>query len=172
MLPFLCRFRQWLLIALLFAPNTAHANAFWPPVLYFYAPTIWWVVPIGLALELSILSILTRRSISRSAVLVVIANLASSAMGFLVFYPVVFWDSGIDWLVNNLPKLPAAIAILYLGLFLLVLLLNTLVEWAIIARLTRNENLPRLFPAVLLANLASAIPIIFGMNTLLKRAFQ
>jgi len=96
-------FRGHLFLAFAFivASTPAFANFFWPPALYYYGFTVWWAVPVGLAVEYIILLPFLRLSGLHLLKIVVLANLASAFIGFIATWPAVYWEKGVGALVKG-----------------------------------------------------------------------
>jgi hypothetical protein len=62
---------------------------------------VWWAVPCGLAAEYLVLFPFLHKSARELMKLVAITNVASAVIGFLVTWPLVFWDKGIEVLVHG-----------------------------------------------------------------------
>jgi hypothetical protein len=72
-------------------PGTASANFVWPPMVYLYSYTLWWVVLPGLIIEALVYSVAFRKSWRMTAGFTIVVNAASAACGsLLVIFSMVF----------------------------------------------------------------------------------
>ena len=146
--------------ALFLAPTAAFANFFWPPALYYYGATVWWAVPAGLVAEWILLFPFVRRPPMELVKIVLIANAASALVGFLVTWPLVFWERGIEALVKG-----GFLSVLLIAA--LIFVLNVAIEYAVSVKWL---GVPRKGVALIgyvLANAASfAILVAAGLSAL------
>jgi hypothetical protein len=145
----------------LLMPTAAVANFVWPPALYYYSFTRWWVVVGGLALEALVYAIWLRPSF-RKAVTTSLAANASAAIGFLALWPILFYEPGIALAL----RLPGAVPIV--GIAVLIIVLNVAVEYWVA---TRWCNVPRTRAAlgnVVIANVLSFVLVLLLLPTWFK----
>lgn len=143
-------------------PGVAAANFVWPPALYYYSFTQWWVVVAGLGVEAAVYVFGLKASVRRAVGVSLVTNAASAALGFLVTWPVVFYERGIELVFRTLGGVSVfAIAVL-------VVALNIVLEYWVAVRWC---SLPRSRPVVgnvVLANLLSFVLIVVSIPTWFK----
>ena len=160
---------HWALTAALWsAPAIASANFFWPPALYFYSLGVWWVVPVGLLTEAALLSWTVQRPLQDLFLPTALANAASAFVGFVVTYPLVFWEPGVEWAVLAVSE-SRVFWLPVVGTLSIVLAINVGVEHRILRQALALSGAPRLLFAVLAANVASFVVLGFGAGSLLAR---
>lgn len=140
------------LLGLLF-PAAAKANFLWPPALYFAGATIWWAIPAGLAAEILILTPFLFREFDRIVPIMVVANLVSAVLGFVLTWPLVYWDVGIELMVNL-----RAFGILLT--FMITIAINILIEYWVLSRWYAIARGKVLAVGLMLANIASFLILV------------
>lgn len=83
------------LFCLLVAPTSAYADFVWPPGLYMYTYSFWWVVVGGLFVEGVVYFFAWRRGLWRTLILTIGINLASAGAGAIFsLFSLLFLDIG------------------------------------------------------------------------------
>lgn len=155
------RSQHFLAGALLLFPTAAFANFFWPPALYYYGATVWWAVPAGLVAEYVILYSFLRLSSYRLLKVVILANVASALVGFLVTWPMVFWEQGIEALVHG-----KTLSILFIAA--LIFLANVSVEYIVSIKWLEVSRQRAAVIGFVAANAASFVILVVAGFTLLR----
>lgn len=155
------KIQHFLAGALLLFPTAALANFFWPPALYYYGVTVWWAVPAGLAAEYVILYPFLRLSPHRLLKVVILVNVASALVGFLVTWPMVFWEQGIEVLVHG-----KTLSILLI--VALIFLVNVSVEYIVSSRWLGVSRQRVAVIGFVVANAASFVVLVAAGFTLLR----
>jgi hypothetical protein len=140
-------------------PTAAVANFVWPPALYYYSFTRWWVVVGGLALEALVYAIWLRPSFRKAVTTSLAANAASAAIGFVALWPLLFYEPGISLAL----RLPGAVAVIAIAI--LIIIVNVAVEYWVA---TRWCTLPRTRAAlgnVAVANVLSFLLVLSLLPT-------
>jgi len=146
----------------LLAPTRAAANFVWPPALYYYSFTRWWVVIAGLAVEAAVYAIWLRLSVRKALTVSIATNAASAALGFVALWPVLFYEPGITLAL----QLPGPVSIVLIAL--LIILLNVAVEYWVATRwCTVSRNLTAM-GNVVLANILSFVLVLLLLPTWFK----
>jgi hypothetical protein len=96
---------RWCILggALLLYPLFAYANVIWPPAVYYYTLAVWWVVAGGLIAEFMLHLLVLRMPAPSLAKVVVVSNLASTLIGLILTWPLVFWEIGVSRLATMAP---------------------------------------------------------------------
>lgn len=146
------------LVALL-TPAVAAANFFWPPALYYYSFTQWWVVVAGLGVEAAVAVFSLKLSVRKAIGVSVVTNAISAVLGFLATWPVVFYEGGIDLAVRTLG------GISIVAIVAVVVALNIAVEYWVAVRLCCLPRSRRVIGNVVVANLLSFMLIVVSIPT-------
>ena len=100
--------RWFFALALLLTALPAQANFFWPPMLYLFSFTLWWVVVGGLIIEAAAHKYLLPAPTSRAIGIAIGTNLVSALLGTLLLLPILIYTPFIDALPEQM-LLPAII---------------------------------------------------------------
>ncbi len=142
------------LLATLLLPAVAHADVVWPALFLEGSLLKWWVIGIGLVLELPLFKLATRTSWKRSALLMVGANAVSTVVGIVLipaaglgweFFPGQYINS---WMGNGTFSVVGWVAT-----FALAVAVNTLIEGLVLKG--SKVSLSRSAPWLAIANGAS-----------------
>lgn len=145
------------LLALL-TPEVALANFVWPPALYYYSFTKWWIVVSGLSIEAAVYVFGLKTSVRRAFRVSLVTNGASAALGFVVTWPVVFYERGIELALNS-PRLSV------LGIVVLIVALNIVVEYCVAATWCSLARSRAVIGNVIVANLLSFALVVVAIPT-------
>ncbi|OGL17902.1 MAG: hypothetical protein A3F92_05315 [Candidatus Rokubacteria bacterium RIFCSPLOWO2_12_FULL_71_22] len=143
-------------------PTVAAANFFWPPALYYYSFTRWWVVVGGLAIEAAVFAIGLRLAIRRAVGVSLAANVVSAGVGFLALWPVVFYERGIDLAMRAL----GSMSILVIAALLITL--NISLEYWVAVRWCSLPRTRKVLGNVVVANLLSFLLTVALLPTWFK----
>lgn len=150
---------RWLLaLALFLTVLPAHANFFWPPMLYLFSFTLWWVVVGGLVVEALIHRFLLPASTGRAVAIAVSTNLVSALLGTLLLLPVLMYTP----LTEALPErmlLPAIIVAV-----VAIPVVNIAIEYLAGTRLWSLGRTRRTLVTFVAANLLSFGLVLYGVS--------
>ena len=149
-------------LTVVLTPVVAVANFFWPPALYYYSFTRWWVVVGGLAVEAAVYAISLRLSLRKAMGLSLLANAVSAGVGVVALWPVVFYEHGIDLAIRALGTVSI------LAIAVLVIALNIGVEYWVAVGWFSLPRSRRVLGNVVLANLLSFVLVIALLPTWVK----
>jgi len=143
------RLLGWLLGCVLISfPWAVQANVIWPPAVYFYTLAVWWVVAVGLLLEFVAHFLVLRMPVVPLTRIVVASNFASALIGFVLTWPLVFWESGVTQLAAMAPSS------IFLVLFI-IFALNIAIEYAASVRRLKLQKSNSALGSFIIANALS-----------------
>lgn len=132
----------------LLAASAAQANVVWPPAVYFYTIAVWWVIAGGLIVEFVVHFLVLQMAAYPLARMVILSNLASTLIGLLLTWPLVFWEVGVTRLAAI--GLPAIV-----GVLVVIFVVNVLVEYLVGLRWLGVQRNRRALVSFALANAGS-----------------
>lgn len=141
-------------ILLLCVSVTAHANSAWPALYLIYGLYTWWVIAAGLAIEWLAIKWLFRLSNTRTTVVDIVAN-ATSALCGVVLVPA----SGLIYEIGHR----------IFPTFLLAVLVNLVIETAVMRFGFRLPITKRATAVILAANVITVLMALIPMSQHLKR---
>ena len=140
-------------------PGVAVANFVWPPALYYYSFTKWWVVVAGLGVEAAVYVFGLKASLRRAIGVSLVTNAVSAALGFLVTWPLVFYGPGVELAMKSLGGLSV------LGIAVLIVALNIVVEYWVAVRWCSLPRSRAVIGNVIVANLLSFVLVVLSIPT-------
>ena len=158
--------RSWLVgqalltLGLLWLPNEAKANAFWPPLILQNVGL--WAIPVTILVEGIVLKVGLRTPLLPSVIASGLANVASAIAGVVTLYPLMRVDSVVQWLVDRLgPLAPILVTLLSIAV-------STGVETPVVSRLLKKSIDRRLVGTVLVGNVLTTMATIWLFFTVVK----
>src|SRR6267143_2156360 len=98
--------------------TAARADVIWPPAVYYAGVLTWWIILFGLLVEYPFYFMGFRLGWRRSAIATVAANLFSTLVGLLIWYPIAFPMKGLRGLIGPFFGLSSVNPVLYcIGIF-------------------------------------------------------
>ena len=147
-------------VGVLLMPTLAAANFVWPPALYYYSFTRWWVVAGGLAIETSVYLIWLRLPLRKAVTLSLATNAVSAAIGVFALWPILFYEPGIDLAL----RMPGAIGLIAI----IIIVLNICIEYWVAIRWCGVPRTRTVLWNVVAANLLSFALVVLLVPTWFK----
>lgn len=141
---------RWCVVggALVLSPLLAYSNVIWPPAVYYYTLAVWWVIAGGLIVEFVLHLLVLRMPVLPLARVVVLSNLASTLIGLMLTWPLVFWEAGVT-------RLAAMAPLSIFATLFVIFLVNIGVEYVVAIRWLRVKRSNTAIASFLLANTVS-----------------
>jgi hypothetical protein len=133
---------------LVLSSSLADANVIWPPAVYYSTLAVWWVIAGGLVAEFVLHLLVLRMPFLPLARVVVLSNLASTAIGLVLTWPLVFWEVGVT-------RLAAMAPLSIFATLFVIFLVNIGVEYVVAVRWLRVKRSNTAIASFLLANTVS-----------------
>lgn len=133
---------------LLLSSSLAFANVIWPPAVYYYTLAVWWVIAGGLIAEFILHLLVLRMPLVPLARMVVLSNLASTVIGLVLTWPLVFWEVGVT-------RLAALAPLSIFGTLLVIFLVSVGVEYVVAVRWLQVKRSTAAIASFVLANVVS-----------------
>lgn len=153
-------------ILIFLLPAIAHADIIWPSLYVEQGILTWWVILLGLLLEVPLFKLATGAPWVRAAIITVIANTVSTLLG-LVLIPIsgLGWELSAGQVVNTVLHVGTFNWVTWVASFALAIGINTCIEGFVLTRLRatlpsdqhvrRGTPLKRTWPWLALANVLS-----------------
>ena len=77
-------------------PSVALANFIWPPTMMYAGLRSWWIIPVTLGIEFLFYRFGFKLPTQKAAVVTVVTNMASAAVGLVTVAP--FFANGVGWM--------------------------------------------------------------------------
>ena len=143
-------------ICLLVFPSSAYANVVWPAVMLQARMLSWWVIGVGLLVELVAVSILTKLPLKKAIIATFLMNLISAVLGTLMIPLLgVGWEFFPGSIIYPLLEVGTFNPITWTATALIATTINTAIELFSLRKISRVNYSRRLMFGLWVANLVS-----------------
>jgi len=127
----------------------------------------------GIVLEWLVVKLALRFEVAYTTKLIVVTNLASALIGFMVMYPIAFFEPGMNFVAGMIKLIGPIAAFVFMPLFsLLILVLNTVVELHVAHHLYSMKLTTKAKLSFIFANVLSMGVVFIGVSQLVAKIFH